>query len=823
MFSKSIRFRHRNACAAAISLLAALSVSPDSHAQRFDNPQVDGMPMDQCLGFAVDCGQPAADYFCDMNGYPSASDWGIENSPSDTKTLKTKEICDTSQWICDKFSFIECDTPLLSGKVSIPAPLDASKIVVTNGYDDITPSENGQFQIRSINSIFAFDYQGNLIYESIPSSLVDVELNAKETAIAISLRLLPMSIYSGHEKLTILKDFLNALISVRNLENAIENTVQTYGYLLIDNITDEVASVQRVLFTAIQGKQDSTTNIFRNTIKHVMANNLTSITQRSDEVSRTSASIIPDYFNNGFKVRIDDFRNIEGNYFELDLTVSSQAAEFAIMKVGNKRGLAFDPASDKFYLIEPVSIMEGIKDSLVDPDNILAYLNGDWSEPPFQVFGSLWQIVRGEDSRKVEWNSKQTKIEGLRLSCDQLDIEIAGTDSPKARLATFVNYAISTLGFFTRSQTQALVVEIVQHYEEYFADYVNDINSGNYNKIGKDLLMATANLLLDKTFTKNIPGFIANYKADKFPEWGLEQVKYLSDIAGRSQLYIQAAESLIVGLDAMLSRKPAYFKIMPLDICDEKDEPMNIPPIANDDSIGSKENSSVTINVIANDTDSDGTIDPTSISIVSQPINGLLTINNNGTVVYTPNTGFTGTDSFMYNVKDDKGAVSNEATVTISVGADTSSSFSGNWVFQGTGNYGWCDVDNPGQSRNYQFETTWHMTLEQEGDNIQGIHTTSGEIIGVCKRQKDIADSVTGRVLEDNSVELTYVVTEDAPGCKVTGTDGCSVWIGDELKGESLTQTFAITSDGNLSPKEPWCVAYGPNQECVIELDSYKR
>ncbi len=95
------------------------------------------------------------------------------------------------------------------------------------------------------------------------------------------------------------------------------------------------------------------------------------------------------------------------------------------------------------------------------------------------------------------------------------------------------------------------------------------------------------------------------------------------------------------------------------------------PPVAVDDSATTNEGSSVTIDVTANDTDPDGnsTIDKSTVTI-TQPANGSATVNaTTGVVTYTPNAGFNGTDSFTYTVKDDTGAASNSATVTITVNA----------------------------------------------------------------------------------------------------------------------------------------------------------
>jgi Big-like domain-containing protein len=101
-------------------------------------------------------------------------------------------------------------------------------------------------------------------------------------------------------------------------------------------------------------------------------------------------------------------------------------------------------------------------------------------------------------------------------------------------------------------------------------------------------------------------------------------------------------------------------------------------PSAGDDQGFSCQGDPVTIDVLANDGDSDGTLDCSSIMITTQPTGGSVQIsaNCNGPepcvgcqVVYTPNANFSGSDSFGYRVFDTDGCRSNEALVSISVNA----------------------------------------------------------------------------------------------------------------------------------------------------------
>ncbi|WP_048326963.1 DUF4114 domain-containing protein, partial [Crocosphaera watsonii] len=73
------------------------------------------------------------------------------------------------------------------------------------------------------------------------------------------------------------------------------------------------------------------------------------------------------------------------------------------------------------------------------------------------------------------------------------------------------------------------------------------------------------------------------------------------------------------------------------------------------------------INILDNDNDIDSNINPESIVIITQPTNGALNINNDGTFTYTPNNNFNGEDSFTYTIEDEEGLVSNVATVDVIV------------------------------------------------------------------------------------------------------------------------------------------------------------
>ncbi len=82
-------------------------------------------------------------------------------------------------------------------------------------------------------------------------------------------------------------------------------------------------------------------------------------------------------------------------------------------------------------------------------------------------------------------------------------------------------------------------------------------------------------------------------------------------------------------------------------------------------------NQATVLNVLANDTDPDG--DPLSVTSITQPQHGATVLNSNGTVMYTPVTGYTGTDGFSYTVADGRGGTAS-TTVSLTVGTPASTS-----------------------------------------------------------------------------------------------------------------------------------------------------
>jgi hypothetical protein len=89
------------------------------------------------------------------------------------------------------------------------------------------------------------------------------------------------------------------------------------------------------------------------------------------------------------------------------------------------------------------------------------------------------------------------------------------------------------------------------------------------------------------------------------------------------------------------------------------------PPTADAKSVTTSMNTAVDITLSGKDPENG----PLTFTVADLPKSGNVAAIAGSTnkVKYTPNTGFTGSDSFTYTAKDNKGAISSKATVTISV------------------------------------------------------------------------------------------------------------------------------------------------------------
>ncbi|MCJ8268423.1 MAG: cadherin-like domain-containing protein, partial [Psychrosphaera sp.] len=189
----------------------------------------------------------------------------------------------------------------------------------------------------------------------------------------------------------------------------------------------------------------------------------------------------------------------------------------------------------------------------------------------------------------------------------------------------------------------------------------------------------------------------------------------------------------------------------------------NASPVANDDSASVNEDSSVDIDVTSNDTDSDGTVDRGSISIVTGVTNGSTSINNStGLVTYTPTANFNGSDSFTYFINDNEQATSGLATVTITVNSVNDSP----------------TASNDSATTNEDVATT--IAVLSNDSDVDGSLSTSSVVI--------TANPTNGSASVNSSGEITY-----SPNANFNGSDSVSYTVDDNNGATSNVATVSIS------------------------------
>lgn len=90
---------------------------------------------------------------------------------------------------------------------------------------------------------------------------------------------------------------------------------------------------------------------------------------------------------------------------------------------------------------------------------------------------------------------------------------------------------------------------------------------------------------------------------------------------------------------------------------------------ANDDNFSGSQDTDIVCDVLANDTDPENMINATSVVIFTSPTNGTVDVDAiTGIVTYTPNSGYSGSDLFTYQVCDGGSPQTcDQATVNINV------------------------------------------------------------------------------------------------------------------------------------------------------------
>ncbi|MEL7036672.1 MAG: tandem-95 repeat protein [Cyanobacteria bacterium J06592_8] len=197
-------------------------------------------------------------------------------------------------------------------------------------------------------------------------------------------------------------------------------------------------------------------------------------------------------------------------------------------------------------------------------------------------------------------------------------------------------------------------------------------------------------------------------------------------------------------------------------------DPVNDALTATNDVVSTNEDTTVVIDVTSNDLDTDGNLDPASAVAATEPSNGTVVNNGDGSFSYTPSPNFYGSDSFIYQVSDTQGS-SDQATVSITVDPvnDTPTA-----------------VDD---SINAELDTA--VTFD--------VLANDGDIDGNSLILSSYSDPTNGSVVDDGSGRFTYT-----PNMGFIGTDTFSYTVSDGNGGtDSATASISVNEGTNSSER----------------------
>lgn len=146
----------------------------------------------------------------------------------------------------------------------------------------------------------------------------------------------------------------------------------------------------------------------------------------------------------------------------------------------------------------------------------------------------------------------------------------------------------------------------------------------------------------------------------------------------------------------------------------------NDAPIAVSDAFTGDENTTLSGNVLGNDTDVEK--DPLTATLGTGPANGSVTLNDDGSFEYIPNADFVGTDSFSYFAHDGNDESVNPATVTLTINEVNAAPEAGNDVIVGFASAGGTvRVAVIGGAANYANEVSKWLNDVATGFDFQAV------------------------------------------------------------------------------------------------------
>ena len=205
---------------------------------------------------------------------------------------------------------------------------------------------------------------------------------------------------------------------------------------------------------------------------------------------------------------------------------------------------------------------------------------------------------------------------------------------------------------------------------------------------------------------------------------------------------------------------------------------VNDAPVAVDDAYSATEDTTRNVTVFAqgligNDSDVDNAQNQLSVSFFSQPANGTVSVNANGTFSYTPALDFIGTDTFTYRISDGS-LESNTATVTM--------------VVQ--------EVNDPSTAVNdsYSVDEDGTLVVSTPETGVQGNDQDPDTVLAL-RRAVLVGGTSNGSLTLNQDGTFTYT-----PNANFFGSDSFTYQVDD---GENLSNVATVTITVNAVNDNP--------------------
>lgn len=222
---------------------------------------------------------------------------------------------------------------------------------------------------------------------------------------------------------------------------------------------------------------------------------------------------------------------------------------------------------------------------------------------------------------------------------------------------------------------------------------------------------------------------------------------------------------------------------------------------ANNDAVTVAANGTVTLDVLANDTVASGTLDVSTVTIVTQPLRGTAEVNADGTITYTNGGGGFTTDLLTYTVRDSQGNLSNVGTVNITITAQNSLPIAGADNFTVTsGVASELNLGTNDSSPEGRLDLGSIVIVQQPANGIVTVGT-NGNVTYTSTVTGATSDSFTYTIADqDGGVSAAATVNLTITGQTQTGAPTIGAIANQTTNEDTATSAIAVTVNDAQTP-----------------------